>query len=394
MMLPIAYCTNVHAGPTLRETEENLDRFTVAVRDQLPDDQPLGIGLWLAASAARELRETGRARAIRDHLAERGIQVVTLNGFPYGDFHAEVVKHAVYEPDWADPKRLDYTLALAELLTELVPEGTTETSISTLPIGWRRSFEGDGDRLDQAGRQLLACAQGLRTLEERTGVLVHVDLEPEPGCLFDTAGDVADFFQEHLSSNDGVDPRRYLGVCHDICHSAVMFEPQTAALRTYREHDIRVGKIQVSSAIEVEFETIDDTETLERTLEVYRGFVEPRYLHQTVVRRDGGTRFHDDLPDALATEEPNGTWRTHFHVPIFSNGTDTWRSTQREIERCLAAWPTDRTLPILEVETYAWEVLPSCLYDGNGLATGIAEEITWIRALLERIRPTEGGPTS
>ncbi|MCH2160802.1 MAG: metabolite traffic protein EboE [Phycisphaerales bacterium] len=392
-MPPIAYCTNVHAGPTLRETEENLDRFAISVRNHLGGDTPLGIGLWLAASAARELRESGRARAIRDHLDEHGIQVVTINGFPFGDFHADVVKHAVYEPNWADPKRLEYTLDLAELLAELVPEGTTETSISTLPIGWRSEFnKGDG-RAEIAAKQLLDCARGLRELEDRSGVLVHVDLEPEPGCLLDTADDVVEFFEHHLHSEGSFDPRRHLQVCHDICHSAVMFEPQTAALRTYREHGIKVGKIQVSSAIEIDFDTIDDPAELDRTLEVYRGFAEPRYLHQTVVRRGDATTFHEDLPIAMSMEEPSGTWRTHFHVPIFTTGTDAWRSTGAEIERCLAAWPANEPLPILEVETYAWEVLPSCMYDGNGLARGIAEEILWMRSLLDRLRPGEGAST-
>ena len=42
--------------------------------------------------------------------------------------------------------------------------------------------------------------------------------------------------------------------------------------------------------------------------------------------------------------------------------------------------------PTLEVETYAWEVLPGCLYAGDeGLAAGIAEELRWLRGLLETI---------
>ena len=65
---------------------------------------------------------------------------------------------------------------------------------------------------------------------------------------------------------------------------------------------------------------------------------------------------------------------------------DRWGTTQAEIERCLAALPSDRDRPTLEVETYAWEVLPGCLYAGDeGLAAGIAEELRWLRGLLETI---------
>jgi sugar phosphate isomerase/epimerase len=341
----------------------------------------LGIGLWLASSAAEELRNTNGASALRRHLEAQGIEVVTLNGFPYGDFHADIVKQAVYQPDWSDPRRLAYTIQLAELLSELVPEGTTEASISTLPIGWREAT--DSQAVAEAGKQLRQLVQVLHQLHENTGVLVHVDLEPEPGCHFDTAQGAVAFFEEHLPEEHH---RRHLGICHDICHSAVMFEPQTAALRTYRQHGINVGKIQVSSAIEVDFDSVDDPE---RSLAAYRTFIEPRYLHQTVIQENGTQRFFDDLPDALAHCEASGTWRTHFHVPIFSIGTDAWSSSQAEIERCLAALPREEPLPTLEVETYAWNVLPSCLYEGGELAKGIAEEMRWLQTLMSRIRPEE-----
>ena len=106
---PPTYCTNVHAGRTLAETEANLGRFAPRVRELVASaeepDAELGLGLWLSAETARELRETGGARAFRDRLLDQGLRVVTFNGFPYGDFHAEVVKHAVYEPHWAVVRR-------------------------------------------------------------------------------------------------------------------------------------------------------------------------------------------------------------------------------------------------------------------------------------------------
>ena len=172
----LTYCTNVHAGRTLAETEANLDRFAPRVRELTATSEdpeaPIGLGLWLSASAARELRENNGASALRDRLLAKGLHVLTFNGFPFGDFHAEVVKHAVYEPHWADPKRLAYTIDLANLLVDLLPDGTAEASISTLPIGWRTSFtnEGGGCSVGMAAAQLVEAAKALRTIEERTGV--------------------------------------------------------------------------------------------------------------------------------------------------------------------------------------------------------------------------------
>lgn len=394
------YCTNVHAGRTLEETEANLDRFAVRVRELTAPESdpaaPIGLGLWLSAESARELRASNGARALRDRLGAKGLHVTTLNGFPYGDFHADVVKHAVYEPHWADPRRLAYTVDLAHLLVDLLPDGTADASISTLPIGWRASFtnEGCGCSVGLAAAQLVEMAKVLRSIEDDSGTRIHLDLEPEPGCVLDTSRDVVDLFDQAFRPSDDVDHRRYLGVNHDVCHAAVMFEPQTAALRTYREHEIAIGKIQVSSAVEIDFDAMDDDEHRAAVLESYRGFVEPRYLHQTSIRTGVEPHFdvqtYEDLPIALANradhQVPFGTWRTHFHVPIFMTEGDRWGTTQAEIERCLAALPSDRDRPTLEVETYAWEVLPGCLYAGDeGLAAGIAEELRWLRGLLETI---------
>ena len=397
---PPTYCTNVHAGRTLAETEANLGRFAPRVRELVASaeepDAEIGLGLWLSAETARELRETGGARAFRDRLLDQGLRVVTFNGFPYGDFHAEVVKHAVYEPHWADPRRLAYTVDLAELLVELLPDGTPDASISTLPIGWRGSFtnEGCGNSIGLATAQLVEAAKTLRSIEDRTGIRIHLDLEPEPGCVLDTSQDVVDLFDQAFRPSDDVDHRRYLGVNHDVCHSAVMFEPQTAALRTYRENGIVLGKIQVSSAVEVDFDAFSDDQERSDALESYRGFVEPRYLHQTSIRTGMAPHFDvqtfEDLPIALANRAehqiPSGTWRTHFHVPIFMAEGDRWGTTRAEIERCLAALPSDEPRPTLEVETYAWEVLPGCLYAGDdGLAAGIAEELRWLRGLVREL---------
>ena len=372
----LAYCTNVHAGFSLAETKANLSTYAARVRSNLGLER-LGVGLWLSAGAAQELLDTNAVVALRESCDALQIDILTLNGFPFGNFHAKRVKHDVYLPQWDDPRRLAYTLNLAGCLAVLVPEGVTDASISTLPLGWRGNVD-----LDQAATNLRACGQALHALEEETGVHIHVDLEPEPGCELDTAEGLAAFFQTHLPEEAH---RDYLGVCHDICHSAVMFEPQASALRTYREAGIKLGKIQVSSAIEVD---VDNAENISDALCAYAAFAEERYLHQTVISRDGRTTFHDDLPGALAAEEASGVWRTHFHVPIFTLGRDGWSSTQAEIARCLAALPTSEPLPVLEIETYAWNVLPSCLHETNGLASGIAEEWRWLDSLLASIRPS------
>ena len=362
------YCTNVHAGTTLEETIANLELHAVQVREEL-GEPTLGIGLWIPESVLDQLQTTAEVRSLRSHLERLGLFVYTMNGFPQRNFHAQVVKHDVYHPDWRTRERLEYTCRLAEILVDLAPDHLPELSISTLPVGWRSAI----DDVDPAIQRLTELAEFLEGLEERSGRLVHVDLEPEPGCWLDTAQDVVGLFKRLPETS-----RRYLRVCHDICHSAVMFEPQREAIETYRNAGIGIGKIQVSSCPEAKLVGSDQA-----TIGALKSFVEPRYLHQTVLRDESGVQhFHEDLAD-LEFDRLEGMLRVHFHVPLFAESLGPLRTTQQEIFECLKALGDE--IPPLEVETYAWGVLPEP-HRRKELAKGIAEELRWLRSTLDTYR--------
>lgn len=383
MDYPLAYCTNVHAGADLARTFANLERHALAVKARFAHTEPMGIGLWLAASAARDLRDATRRADFARWIAQRGLVPFTLNGFPYGDFHETVVKHRVYQPTWWDAARVEYTLDLIGILDALLPPGK-EGSISTLPIAWC-SPPPSREPMRTAAANLIQVATHLAELEQRTGRLIYVCLEPEPGCVLQRGDDVVQFFDDELpGAGASSTVRRYLRVCHDICHAAVMFEDQHDVLTRYAQAGIQVGKLQVSSAVCADFETrdADSRAALQRELS---SFVEDRYLHQTsVCRPDGECHFYEDLTLALHSEEARGQWRVHFHVPIYLAEFGQIATTREDILRCLAVVDHHPELRHWEVETYAWSVLPAELQQPE-LADGIAKEMRW---LAEQIRPT------
>jgi hypothetical protein len=379
----LGYCTNVHAGTTLAQVQANLERYAVAVKARVSPDQPMGVGLWFPNAVARLLIESGRVEALRSFMKERGLEAYTLNGFPYGDFHEAAVKHAVYRPDWSNPERFAYTNHLARVLTRLLPD-SAEGSISTLPVGWREAMSANGSQTQAAGTQLLDLVHQLARVELDADKLIHVDLEPEPGCYLDRAADVAVLYQRHLlGRGDDVSVRAYLRVCHDICHSAVMFEDQAAALAAYRAAGIAVGKMQISSAVRVPFDEYSPSERVEALTQL-RGFDETRYLHQTMIRTDDGKlAFFEDLPLAIQAVEQGeielrGEWRVHFHVPVFLERSGLIQTTQSEIAACLRAIRPGDGVHHFEVETYAWNVLPPELQTPD-LADGIARELLWVK---------------
>lgn len=345
----------------------------------------MGIGLWFSNQSSQQLEHEGLDE-FAAWLDQQGLQTITLNGFPYGDFHQAVVKHDVYLPDWTNPSRRLFTERLARILHRLLPGGA-EGSISTLPLAWNAK---------QAPSALSACAEQFAQLsrylakfERETGRLIYVCIEPEPGCAIDTAEDVLAFFNDYVclgrASEEAI-LRRHLRVCHDVCHSVVMFEEQSHAIRTYAGAGIEIGKVQVSSAVKVELNALDVNERRDAIAQL-AAFHEPRYLHQTMVRRAGESeaRFYEDLQLALAAESEHalrgGEWRVHFHVPVFVDRFGWLSASQKEIVDCLAELHKSNVRH-LEVETYAWGVLPESLRSPN-LAEGIAKEMSWLKQRLD-----------
>ena len=85
--LHLAYCTNIHRGESWAQTFETLQKYTLAVRDQVCAGQPYAIGLRLGADAARELSDRPTLLAFQKWLERNHCYVFTINGFPYGQFH-------------------------------------------------------------------------------------------------------------------------------------------------------------------------------------------------------------------------------------------------------------------------------------------------------------------
>ncbi|MCA9309631.1 MAG: metabolite traffic protein EboE [Phycisphaerales bacterium] len=370
----LGYCTNVHAGATLDATLANLRRYAAPIRAAVSPDAPMGIGLWLSDESSRDA--TGRLHELREVLHELGLVTFTLNGFPFGDFHQSVVKTAVYQPTWLRPERVAYTRRLAHILAAIMPDDT-EGSISTLPLAWGGTpFSVDDSR--RAWAHLASVVETLAQIEQDTGRCIHLDIEPEPGCVLGSHADAHAWLERHLPSGAPGDlVRRHLRVCHDICHAAIMFEQQAEVVRHYHDIGIRIGKVQVSSAIRAQISPAAAAQ--------FRTFCEDRYQHQTTCRRaDGGHTFEADLPDMLrrlkaGDPDAAGEWRVHFHVPIGLERFGELETTRSLIPECIDLLRHE--VDHWEVETYAWSVLPPQL-QADSLVEGIAAELRWLLEVL------------
>src|SRR5688500_16091585 len=291
----LAYCTNVHRGETWAETFATLERHTLPVRRRVAAGQPYAIGLRLGQRAAAELAQPATFAAFRRWLEANDCYVFTINGFPYGSFHGTRVKEQVYAPDWSTPERLAYTKQLFDLIAALVPEGISG-SVSTVP-GTFKPWAEDSGRRAAIFSNLTACARHIERVAERTGRDLHLGLEPEPCCQFETSTETVAFFDGWRASDSSVQGLlRHVGVNYDCCHLAVEFESAATALDRLANAGLRLSKLHLSSALSVRPDA--------KGRAALSAFVEPVYLHQVVVGRGETVRHRFvDLPEALAAAE-------------------------------------------------------------------------------------------
>lgn len=382
--LPLSYCTNVHPGQSAAEVQQQLEDYTLPVRNGF--GRPLAAGLWLARPVVTELQQdSSRLTGFADFLRAHELTCHTLNAFPYGDFHSPRVKENVYIPDWSHPDRFDYTWDCARVLAGLLPEGA-DGSISTVPLGFK-GFDHPPDFTDRCIEQLIELARRLDHLRQEDGRCIRLALEPEPSCILETTDEAISFFRrlwDAAAAQNALDAvQTHLGVCYDVCHQAVEFEDVARSIQTLDRAGVRINKLHITCAIELDrpADNVEARQALAR-------YAEPRYLHQTLARSPSGEILRAlDLTEELALQPDRpfleaDRWRVHFHVPVNAESLGPLRTTRAELKHALSAVAALEHAPHLEVETYTWEVLP----DGRrvGLVEGLTRELTATVDLLQR----------
>ncbi len=392
--LHLTYCTNIHSGDGWAAVFANLAQYAPPLKQRFAPDAPFGIGLRLSARDARELAD-GHVDELRRFLEREGLYVALINGFPYGAFHGTVVKADVYAPDWRDPERVRYTLSLVDILRQVLPRGV-DGGVSTAPLSYKAWLNGTDAAAWQAVTAHVArVAETLVRVRDQTGAVIHLDLEPEPDCSIENTDETLRFFEDWLlphgapllaaatgstvarAAQDLLD---HVRVCFDCCHFAVEYEDPARALDRLAAAGIRIGRIQLSSAIRVRVPPAG--ERASTALARLRAFADPVYLHLVIERSDGAALRHfADLDEALGSaSDREREWRIHFHVPLFVREYEELGSTQDYVRSVLALAQRHNVTNHLEIETYTWDVLPAALK--TGLGDSIAREYEWVLGVL------------
>jgi len=394
----LSYCTNIHSGESWKDHFNALKINFPGIKEQVCGDQAMGIGLRLSNSASVDIQGDEELKEFKEWLAANNAYVFTMNGFPYGDFHHAVVKDQVHAPDWTSKERLDYTLRLFRILAELLPEGI-EGGISTSPLSYRFWFPEKEDFQNAvllATQNVIGVAEELFRIRQKLGVKMHLDIEPEPDGILESAAEFIDWFEnvllplskQILPDRLNISPeeaevliKEHICLCYDVCHFAIGYESHSKVIELLENKGIKVGKIQISAALKADLPA--KPELRSGIAAAFENFNEPTYLHQVVARKEDGQFLrYRDLPEALSdvTNPLVKEWRAHFHVPVFVKELGLLQSTQEDIFEVLQIQKNRPITDHMEVETYTWEVLPDALK--VPIDQSIIRELNWVKKLL------------
>ena len=388
----LTYSTLVHPGDNWEQMWASLNTYVPKVKARFAGNKAFGVSLRLSAESAATLVASQAERdKLKKFLTDNDMYLYTVNAFPYGAFKGATVKEQVYEPDWRSEERTRYTMNVADVLADVCTPDISP-SIQSAPLGFKPRVTGDAVVASYTDHVMRVAAH-LVELEQRTGRVVTLALEPEPYCFLETTDEAVDYFTHHLYSGAAAEKlaklahipiseahvalRRHLGVVFDICHQAVEYENIAENLQKLVDAGIPIFKLQEAAALHIPEVTQSIVDTLKR-------YAKTIYLTQTVEKKNGKLTRFLNLEDAFAAwDKAPGPreWRTHFHVPVFLDDLGPFRTTRFAIEEALRFHKAKPLSRQLEIETYTWDVLPENLKTGD-IVDYVCRELEWVRGQL------------
>lgn len=388
----------VHAG-AIRPIASFAD-VQAAVRESLApintgigNASPVGVSVRLSQAVLDDPLLTGAN--VKALLGEYGLRLAGISGVGISGG----AKQQVHHPDWRTEDRLSFMFAATNLMAEVAESDGPELGITTNAFSYRSwldvDFPGNWAALTL---NLVRVVQHLATIRERSGITMHIDLEAEPGSVLRDTDDIVRFWNtwllhrgaamlsDRMQVTDGTAAEamlRHVRLALDTAHAAVVWDDAATSLDRFAEIGATIGRLQVSSALEV---TIPDDSASRADMAGHlRAIGSETLLQQVVANRDGDiVARYEDLPDAIAAidDAAGETWRVHTHAPVLADRYGMWRSTRTSAAawlREIAARGID--VGMIELRSANWDVIPAD--DRAPVEAMVAREAEWVRAVVE-----------
>jgi sugar phosphate isomerase/epimerase len=275
----LAYEITPRPARRVAQVIAQLDTYA-AVRAMIGADS-LGVSLWLPPALAAALATGARIRTrLRAELDARRLEVVTLsglsfdeeNGSPFaegggersepssrgseplagGGERSELVagggeqsepvaeggERSETQPGWDQPARREYTLDLARVLVDLLPDETVRGAIGTIGLAPKEDW--DEETAKTGAGILRRLSGGLADIAWQTGRAVRVGFHTASGYAVDSP-------EETVAALARIDKDR-LGVRLDLEHVTRTWEDPVAGLETLSDAGLSIVEVRLTAA--------------------------------------------------------------------------------------------------------------------------------------------------
>lgn len=275
--------------------------------------------------------------------------IKSINGFVYQDFHKKNIKENIYLPDWTSNYRFLYTKNIISSI-EHINEIKNNISISTMPLSYKAwTIEKQKPIIIYKSINNIIKII-LQTKNKNT---INLAIEPEPYCVLECYLDVINFYTTWLKKTTQK-LKKYICICYDICHFSVMFDKHEIALKSINKNRIKLGKIQISSALKIITpRKLHYAKFLMLTLFKLR---HSNFLHQCINKYKKNIKIYNDVNQAIKNllNKKNTEIRIHCHIPLYKKKFKYLNTTQLETKKTIKYIKSQAITKNLEIESYTY----------------------------------------
>ncbi|HFL8819312.1 MAG TPA: metabolite traffic protein EboE [Candidatus Azoamicus sp. OHIO2] len=365
----LTYCSNIFKEQDITKLLKILTDYVFFIRKHFKCKY-IGLGLCVSNTLINNVLNIHNLSYLRTWLIKYNLYISSINGFVYKSFHTKKIKEHIHYPDWTSSKRVDYTKKIIYFLSAALTK-MTDVSISTSPLSFKTWIRRKNAKyiFFKSSVNILYVLQLLINMYKNKKHYIHLDIEPEPYCLLESVNDFLYFFIKWLipnsklylhlldKKNKASYLRKYINLCYDICHFSVNYYNHIDIIKSIVLNKIKVGKIQVSSALEATI-TNDNYKIIMKELLFLN---KSKFLHQNTLVTENKIFInkHIDLNYEVLKGFCNDTkLRIHCHMPLhltkYRSYLDTTTNESKDVFLTLL-----KCIKIkhIEIETYTYDIL-------------------------------------
>jgi hypothetical protein len=381
----LTYCSNIFKDKNLNNLKKNIEKFLKKIKQINMD--PIGISLCLSNNLSKTLIKNKIIKNLNLWLKEHNIYVSSINGFVYKDFHEKNIKENIYLPDWTSLNRVKFYKKII-FISEKLHSINDDFSISVMPITYKKWIK--NYNLPYVFYKSSVNFSYLLKILIKLNKNIHLDIEPEPYCVIETYNDFLNFFNSWLKpvikrkfknkfNNNKINSLIYnhIRLCYDVCHFSVNFEDHVNILNSFLKSKILIGKIQISSALEMNMNYHKNLKNFKDNC----GFLyTSNFLHQCVIKKNDKFEKYCDIKYFPYKDYFNNTsLRIHCHVPIFLDKMKKFTTTNNDIKLVVNFLKKNFLTKHIEIETYTQKNL----FKNSDTINFMLKEYKWLLNLLK-----------